>query len=576
MEEKKLFFIIVTILFLSLFALRFISLESDPLLLKRIGDAGDEGYWIHNAKNLALFGQFSLDDWNPFILSPLSTVLFFLSFKAFGVGFFAMRFVQALFSCLILLLMFFFVKKYSNIKTALISVVLAGTSITFLAFNRLGLLETGQLFFLLLLVYLIGEKKFFLSGLAFAIAVLLKVSAILYLPAFGFLLLFELFKGRAKIKQVFYFAAALIPAAAIYAAIFAFFPSFAQSFFGVTNPGTTSLLNFFFILTNPLFQRIDFYLLFLFSALFLLGLFAKKRTRELNFLEYSSIIWLVVGLAAMPFGDFSDRRFFVFLAPMAILAALLPTVLPINFRDLIGKIQKHKFFLLLPLAIALFSFFNPVFAVTLPDYYSFILPIAFIVALPVLWYLLRFNRVAAFLVGCLVLTTAFQAIFVLAGEFGAVISKDILKLAVFAGIILLAIFYSRINITENFFRRAIYAAIGINILLIILSFAFMANTLYLESKNLGIPNNKTLAGAFSQELSLENKNLDLKIYCSGVESNFNKEIKPDYILVPIESNSMYCDANHFGKTRLVKEIGLFPNAFSGEYRAHLKLYEIIK
>src|SRR5690242_11233450 len=46
----------------------------------------DEGAWVHNARNRALFGAWSLDNWNPAYIAPVFTALEYVSFKMFGVG----------------------------------------------------------------------------------------------------------------------------------------------------------------------------------------------------------------------------------------------------------------------------------------------------------------------------------------------------------------------------------------------------------------------------------------------------------------------------------------------------------
>ena len=46
----------------------------------------DEGAWVHNARNKALFGSWRLDEWNPLFIAPVFTGLEYLSFELFGVG----------------------------------------------------------------------------------------------------------------------------------------------------------------------------------------------------------------------------------------------------------------------------------------------------------------------------------------------------------------------------------------------------------------------------------------------------------------------------------------------------------
>ena len=46
----------------------------------------DEGAWVHNARNKALFGAWSLDAWNPMYIAPVFTGLEYVAFELFGVG----------------------------------------------------------------------------------------------------------------------------------------------------------------------------------------------------------------------------------------------------------------------------------------------------------------------------------------------------------------------------------------------------------------------------------------------------------------------------------------------------------
>src|SRR5262245_13527190 len=43
----------------------------------------DEGAWVHNARNKALFGEWTQDQWNPLYIAPVFTGLEYLSFAAF-------------------------------------------------------------------------------------------------------------------------------------------------------------------------------------------------------------------------------------------------------------------------------------------------------------------------------------------------------------------------------------------------------------------------------------------------------------------------------------------------------------
>src|SRR5262245_66392128 len=46
----------------------------------------DEGPWVHNARHKALFGQWSLDQWNPMYVAPGVTGLAYWAVRLFGGG----------------------------------------------------------------------------------------------------------------------------------------------------------------------------------------------------------------------------------------------------------------------------------------------------------------------------------------------------------------------------------------------------------------------------------------------------------------------------------------------------------
>src|ERR671918_533986 len=68
-------------------ALRTLSPTADPPWNPTVGVVWhDEGAWVHNARNRALFGAWTLDAWNPMYIAPVFTGLEYLSFATFGVG----------------------------------------------------------------------------------------------------------------------------------------------------------------------------------------------------------------------------------------------------------------------------------------------------------------------------------------------------------------------------------------------------------------------------------------------------------------------------------------------------------
>ncbi len=76
----------------------------------------DEGAWVHNARNKALFGAWSLDNWNPMYIAPVFSGLEYVSFAAFGVGVWQARLVSELTGFLSVLLLAFGVRRIAGAR----------------------------------------------------------------------------------------------------------------------------------------------------------------------------------------------------------------------------------------------------------------------------------------------------------------------------------------------------------------------------------------------------------------------------------------------------------------------------
>jgi hypothetical protein len=77
----------LTAIVLLAIALRGLFPAADPPWRSTVGVVWhDEGAWVHNARNKALFGGWRQDEWNPVFIAPVFTALEYASFKVFGVG----------------------------------------------------------------------------------------------------------------------------------------------------------------------------------------------------------------------------------------------------------------------------------------------------------------------------------------------------------------------------------------------------------------------------------------------------------------------------------------------------------
>ena len=107
----------------------------------------DEGAWLHNARNMALFGEWRLDQWNPMFLAPVFTALEYASFRLFGVGLWQARIVSELLGTVSVLCLAGAVRQTSNRRAGLVAGMLLATNYVWVMWNRAALLETAMVSF---------------------------------------------------------------------------------------------------------------------------------------------------------------------------------------------------------------------------------------------------------------------------------------------------------------------------------------------------------------------------------------------------------------------------------------------
>jgi 4-amino-4-deoxy-L-arabinose transferase-like glycosyltransferase len=108
----------------------------------------DEGAWVHNARNKALFGAWSLDEWNPMYIAPVFTGLEYLSFEAFGVGVRQARLVSELTGFASVLLLALGVSRVGGREAAVIAGLLAATNYEYVMYDRAATMEASMVAFM--------------------------------------------------------------------------------------------------------------------------------------------------------------------------------------------------------------------------------------------------------------------------------------------------------------------------------------------------------------------------------------------------------------------------------------------
>ncbi|MGH9371517.1 MAG: ArnT family glycosyltransferase [Vicinamibacterales bacterium] len=108
----------------------------------------DEGAWVHNARNRALFGQWSLDGWNPMYVAPVFTALEYGSFVAFGVGVWQARLVSVVAGMASGVLGALGVRRLAGPMAGIVAGALLATNYVYVMYNRAAIMEATMVAFI--------------------------------------------------------------------------------------------------------------------------------------------------------------------------------------------------------------------------------------------------------------------------------------------------------------------------------------------------------------------------------------------------------------------------------------------
>ena len=129
------------ILFLALF-LRGFNLTADPPTTSVGIVFHDEGAWVHNARNAALWDTWRTDDWNPVFIAPVFTALEYVTFEWLGVGTWQARVVPVASGLFALVFLMAGLRAVGGDRAALVGGLLLATEYTWVMWNRAALMES--------------------------------------------------------------------------------------------------------------------------------------------------------------------------------------------------------------------------------------------------------------------------------------------------------------------------------------------------------------------------------------------------------------------------------------------------
>ena len=148
----------------------------------------DEGAWVHNARNRALWGAWRTDEWNPIFITPVFTGLEYAVFRTLGVGTWQARTVPLGSGLFAIACLAWGLSGVAGRRAALIGGCLLATNYVFVMWNRAALMESTMTAFIVAAwaAYARAERRpalGLLAGAAVALAWFTKASAAFFVLA---------------------------------------------------------------------------------------------------------------------------------------------------------------------------------------------------------------------------------------------------------------------------------------------------------------------------------------------------------------------------------------------------------
>ncbi|MCL4813221.1 MAG: glycosyltransferase family 39 protein [Vicinamibacteraceae bacterium] len=148
----------------------------------------DEGAWTHNARNLALWGTWRTDAWNPVFIAPVFTALEYVSFAAFGVGLWQARLVSVVAGLVSIAALGLGLARVGGRTAGLVGAGLLATNLVWVMYTRAALMEATMVAWLAVAWYAFVRAQTrpawgVAAALAAWLAYFTKASAVFFLGA---------------------------------------------------------------------------------------------------------------------------------------------------------------------------------------------------------------------------------------------------------------------------------------------------------------------------------------------------------------------------------------------------------
>jgi len=335
---RNVFYIIAIAVIVFFTVLRFLHIEADfPGGVTKSGMLyTDEGANSNAGMACVLSGHWYVEgDFNQAINLPVFQFIQLLSFKTFGLSLQSARLTGLIFFLGLLLILFFLIKTHTNVRTALISLLLLSANYHVFVYSRLALLEIPMTFFLMLSIFLAANQSqgkqsvfIFFSALIFFLAILTKTIALFALP----MLLYILFIKNQPTKSKIFHGALLCSLIGVFLTVYYFVlvKTHLQDyqFYYSTNLYTRTQMAPMQLVRNiakTVFygQQIDLILFPVASIYAIIFMITIKQLRR-NSLFWISIIWMSVYIVMISTQNYAPPRYYTPLVfPLVMIVAII-------------------------------------------------------------------------------------------------------------------------------------------------------------------------------------------------------------------------------------------------------------
>ena len=311
--------------------LRTVWLRADPPWFPTVGIIWhDEGAWVHNARNKALFGAWREDEWNPMYVAPVFTLAEYASFDTFGVGTWQARLVSVVAGTISIALLALGVRRLAGASAGVIAAALLATDYVYVMYDRAAIMEALMVAFIVAAWWASTRAEDrpawgALAGLLAGCAYFTKAAAVFYVAALGLAAAWSFLRPRVSHeRKAAVWTLAGLSVAFGAAAVFFVLPHWTDYRFynwqmSVTRKPSYDLASIltrvsWFPILHDQFSRTWLTLVVgIFGAWSILIRWKRAATSERLLL-----LWLVVGIAELLVHDVGNERRFVFLIPVLI------------------------------------------------------------------------------------------------------------------------------------------------------------------------------------------------------------------------------------------------------------------